>query len=87
MLPVSLLYTTFQHQAVEFWREAGIPLNKMILGLASYGRSMLMDGANLHTPGDSYSGRVPKGAPYTKAPGMYAYYEVPIRLLLAWHFQ
>ena len=87
MLSVSLLYPTFQHQAVEFWREAGIPLTKMILGLASYGRSMLMDGINLHTPGDSYSGRLPRGAPYTKAPGMYAYYEVPTRLLLVWQFQ
>ena len=48
----------------------------MVLGLATYGRSMLMNGPSLHKPGDPYSGRLPRGAPYTNAQGIYAYYEV-----------
>ena len=61
---------------MEFWRQAGIPLDKLILGVAAYGRSLVMNSPNLHHPGDPYTGKLPDAAPYTKEQGFYAYYEV-----------
>ncbi|KAK7113633.1 chitinase-3-like protein 1 [Littorina saxatilis] len=64
-----------QHQGVEMWRQSGVPLDKLVLGLAAYGRSMLLTSTSVHRPGDRFTGKYPAGAPYTKEAGFYAYYE------------
>lgn len=65
-----------ESQAIDMWENAGIPKQKLVLGFAAYGRSLLMSSPNLNKPGDSYTKQYPAAAPFTKAPGTYAYYEV-----------
>ena len=58
------------------WINANVPVSKLILGLAAYGRSLLMSRPELHSPGDEFTGQPGPEGRYTQEKGVYAYYEV-----------
>ena len=67
---------------VEAYLEAGIPKEKMVLGMGTYGRTFKVTGsltASDSGPGKPYSGPGSAG-PGTRIPGILAYYEIKSRL-------
>ena len=55
----------------------GAPRDKLVMGLATYGRTFQMSSPDLHNPGDAYNVGVPGDAgPVTAESGHLAYYEV-----------
>ncbi|CAD7077407.1 unnamed protein product [Hermetia illucens] len=61
--------------AVQSWLSAGASAEKLILGIAAYGRSYTLANANNRFVGATTSGPGPAG-PYTNAPGTLSYLEI-----------
>ncbi|XP_069798330.1 acidic mammalian chitinase-like isoform X2 [Narcine bancroftii] len=59
--------------AAKFWKENGLPLQKMIIGFPTYGRTFTLKLDN--RSGGTTLGPGPAGN-YTKDPGYWAYYEI-----------
>ena len=65
-----------QNASVYYWHSMGVPKDKLVLGLATYGRTFLMSGPAEHRPGDSFLGAGGPEGPYSATTGLLAYYEV-----------
>ena len=65
-----------QNASVHYWHSLGCPLDKLVLGLATYARTFLMSSAAQNQPGDSYRGAAGAVGPYSATAGFLAYYEV-----------
>ncbi len=65
-----------QNASVHYWHSLGCPLDKLVLGLATYARTFLMSSAAQNQPGDSYRGTAGSAGPYSATAGFLAYYEV-----------
>ncbi|XP_071101187.1 chitinase-3-like protein 2 [Haliotis cracherodii] len=64
-----------QNWTVQFWKQQGVPNEKLILGLATYGMSYtLMNPSNTWIGANATGGG--KGGRITKEPGILAYYEI-----------
>ena len=68
-----------QKWAANYWVSKGCPKNKLVIGMATYGRSFRLSNANNNGVGASASGS-PTAGTYTREAGMYAYYEVSVYL-------
>ncbi|KAI0209831.1 Acidic mammalian chitinase [Lamellibrachia satsuma] len=60
---------------VDYWMSQGAPANKLVVGMAFYGKTFTLTSAAHHDVGDPKSG-VGKQGPFTKLPGFLAFYEV-----------
>lgn len=58
-----------------YWTEFGVPPDKLVLGLATYGRTFRMASSSQHQVGDPHWGAGDQG-PYSATAGFLAYYEV-----------
>ena len=65
-----------QNSSVHYWHSLGCPLDKLVLGLATYARTFLMSSAAQYQPGDPYLGTAGPPGPYSATAGFLAYYEV-----------
>nr|XP_032837222.1 chitotriosidase-1-like [Petromyzon marinus] len=70
----SINQTDTVESSVQTWLRGGVPPQKLVVGLPTYGRSFTLSGASTIV-GAPVSGAGLPG-PYTKQPGMLAYYEV-----------
>jgi chitinase len=61
--------------AANYWVSGGCARNKLVIGLATYGRSFTLVDGNNNDMGAPTSGAGPAG-PFTREAGFYAYYEV-----------
>ncbi|KAL8595073.1 hypothetical protein ACOMHN_002051 [Nucella lapillus] len=61
-----------QNASVHYWHTMGCPLDKLVLGLASYGRTFLMSSSSQHQPGDTFLGAAGAAGPYSATPGFLA---------------
>ena len=73
--------------AVSYWLKSGAPANKIVVGLAAYGRSFTLKNSSQHTPGSLTIGGGNPG-PFTKEGGFLSYYEICENLKAGWtrHF-
>ncbi|MCL4168009.1 UNVERIFIED_CONTAM: hypothetical protein GTU68_001441, partial [Idotea baltica] len=58
-----------------YWHKLGVPRNKLIIGLPTYGRSFTLANANQNGLGAAASGAGEPG-PFTKEKGFMAYFEI-----------
>lgn len=65
-----------QNASVHYWHAMGVPKDKLVLGLATYGRTFLMSSQTQQQPGDPYLGAGGPVGPYSATTGFLAYYEV-----------
>ncbi|KAK7088566.1 chitinase-3-like protein 2 [Littorina saxatilis] len=66
-----------QNGSMFWWEKLGCPREKLVMGLATYGRTFKMTSSDLNKPGDLYEqGETGDGGPHTQTPGQLAYYEV-----------
>ncbi|XP_078319223.1 chitinase-3-like protein 1 isoform X3 [Crassostrea virginica] len=61
--------------AAEYWHQKGAPREKLIIGLATYGRSFTLVDSSQHGVGAPVSGAGLAG-PYTREKGFLSYYEI-----------
>nr|XP_022315651.1 chitinase-3-like protein 1 isoform X4 [Crassostrea virginica] len=61
--------------AAEYWHQKGAPREKLIIGLATYGRSFTLVDSSQHGVGAPVSGAGLAG-PYTREKGVLSYYEI-----------
>ncbi|KAK7469508.1 hypothetical protein BaRGS_00036487, partial [Batillaria attramentaria] len=87
----SVLYVTEQsdpvvrvNKAIQAWLTAGIPKDKLVVGLATYGRGVRLNSAQFHNIGDFYSRQLASAGPYTGIDGVMAYYEICQKLSGGW---
>lgn len=70
---------TFSHlykeYGVELWERLGAPKDKILVGLATYGRSFNLEDPKVHGMNAPVIGGGTEG-PYTRENGFLAYYEV-----------
>lgn len=59
---------------MKYWRDQGAPVEKLIVGFATYGRTFRTS-AGANGVGASASGPASAG-PYTREAGFWSYYEV-----------
>ncbi|XP_072305201.1 acidic mammalian chitinase-like [Eucyclogobius newberryi] len=59
---------------MKFWRDQGAPVEKLLVGLATYGRTFRISSPS-HSLGAPASGPAPAGA-YTREAGSWSYYEI-----------
>ena len=64
-----------QKWAAEYWKKQVSDPRKLVVGMAVYGRSMVLTDINKHDMGDPIKGAGPRGH-YTGEAGFWAYYEV-----------
>ena len=64
-----------QEWVVDYWMTRGAPAEKLVVGMAFYGKSFTLRSAAKHGVGDPKSGTGIQG-PFTKQPGFMAYFEV-----------
>ena len=63
--------------ALGYWIDNGFPANKIVLGLATYGRTFRLKNANNHGLGAHKADWTsPRRGTYTREPGFLAYYEI-----------
>ncbi|XP_027132347.1 acidic mammalian chitinase-like, partial [Larimichthys crocea] len=60
--------------AMKYWRDQGAPLEKLMIGFATYGRTFRLSTAN-NSVGASASGAASAG-PFTREAGFWSYYEI-----------
>ena len=65
-----------QNASVYYWHSMGVPKDKLVLGMATYGRTFLMSSPTQHQPRDPYLGAGGPVGPYSATAGFLAYYEV-----------
>lgn len=65
-----------QNASVFYWTQMGAPPEKLVLGLATYGRTLRMASSSQHQPGDSFLQAAGDSGPYSATPGFLAYYEI-----------
>ncbi|XP_025091740.1 acidic mammalian chitinase-like [Pomacea canaliculata] len=66
-----------QNTSVTDWIAAGIPADKLVMGLATYGRTYKMASRDLSRPGDSFStGQGGDAGAFSGTPGFLAFYEI-----------
>lgn len=74
---------------MKYWRDNGTPVEKLMMGFATYGRTFRLSSSNTGV-GAPASGAASAG-PYTREAGFWSYYEVespPITsgcVILHWH--
>ncbi|XP_068718578.1 chitinase-3-like protein 1 [Montipora capricornis] len=61
--------------SVRYWRDEGMPCQKIVLGLATYGRAFKLKDLNNHGLGAPARGQADPGM-YTKESGFLSYYEI-----------
>ncbi|XP_078402656.1 acidic mammalian chitinase-like [Cetorhinus maximus] len=61
--------------AAKYWRDNGLPADKMIIGFPTYGRTFTLKTSTNQSVGAPAVGPGPAGI-YTKDPGYWAYYEI-----------
>ena len=54
-----------QNSSVHYWYSLGCPLDKLVLGLATYARTFLMSSAAQYQPGDPYLGTAGPPGPFS----------------------
>ncbi|XP_033726410.1 uncharacterized protein LOC117315998 [Pecten maximus] len=64
-----------QDWAVDHWLSNGTPLNKLVMGIATYGRTFTLANANNHSMGAAARGAGSAGK-YTREGGFLSYYEI-----------
>ena len=69
-------YNLYQDWAARYWVEKGTPANKLIIGLATYGRTYTLADANNNGMGAPAVGSGGNAGPFTATQGFLAYYEV-----------
>ncbi|KAJ7174359.1 bacteriodes thetaiotaomicron symbiotic chitinase [Mycena filopes] len=62
-------------QSVTLFQRAGVPIDRIVLGLGFYGRSFELNSATCSTPGCPFSGPAPPG-PCTAAEGILSFSEI-----------
>ena len=60
---------------VDYWLSKGASADKLVVGMAFYGKSLKLLSADKHDVGDQKVGAGTNG-PFTNLPGFVAYYEV-----------
>ncbi|XP_046581952.1 chitinase-3-like protein 1 [Haliotis rubra] len=60
-------------EAIQWWHRAGVPKHKLVVGLASYGRSFQLTSSSYGLGAPAAKG-IP--GPYTREGGFWAYYEI-----------
>lgn len=65
---------------MKYWRDQGAPLEKLMIGFATYGRTFRLSTAN-NGVGASASGAASAG-PFTREAGFWCYYEVSVKFNL-----
>ena len=75
--------TANQDWAVNTWIDNGTPSEKLILGIATYGRSFKLLNRNAYTIGSTSSGAGTAGY-YTKESGFLAFYEICGKIQSGW---
>ena len=63
------------HKTVQYWIDQGAPANKLVLGLATYGRGWKLHEECQSDLGSKMDGAAPAGQ-YTREAGFMAYYEI-----------
>lgn len=66
-------------KGLDAWINGGFPKEKIVLGLATYGRSFTLTNSSNHEIGDKASGGGKTG-PYTSIAGYISYYEICMKL-------
>ncbi|XP_072419783.1 acidic mammalian chitinase-like [Chiloscyllium punctatum] len=61
--------------AAKYWRENGLPAEKLIIGFPTYGRTFMLKSSANNSGGAPTVGPGPAGI-YTRDPGYWAYYEI-----------
>ena len=73
-----------QAHVVDYWLSKGAAADKLVVGMAFYGKSLKLLSADKHDVGDQKVGTGTKG-PFTNLPGFLAYYEVRSSLNIMQH--
>lgn len=69
-----------QNASIHYWLSTGVPSEKLVLGMATYGRSFRIDSSANSLPGSPFNGQGDIG-PYSGTAGFLAYYEVSLLYL------
>ena len=69
------MYSLLQEWVTNYWLAGGAPANKLVIGLALYGRALALTNAADNGMGAPIKGPAPAG-PATREKGFWAYYEV-----------
>lgn len=73
-------FSTFQDHAMRYWRDQGVPAEKLNLGFAAYGRTFTLSSQSSEV-GASIRGAGNAGR-YTKEAGFWSYYEVKLQAVI-----
>ncbi|XP_069122701.1 chitinase-3-like protein 1 [Argopecten irradians] len=72
-----------QDFAITHWIDAGAPPIKLVMGLATYGRTFTLADDNVYSDGSPASG-IGSPGPYTRKPGLLGFYEICTNLQNGW---
>ncbi|KAJ8400202.1 hypothetical protein AAFF_G00398960 [Aldrovandia affinis] len=61
--------------AMKYWRDNGVPAEKLRMGFAAYGRTFRLASSSANGLGDTATGAASAG-PYTREAGFWSYYEI-----------
>ncbi|KAJ8360534.1 hypothetical protein SKAU_G00170590 [Synaphobranchus kaupii] len=68
-------FNTVSDFAMRYWRDNGVPVEKLRMGFATYGRTFRLANAASNGVGDTTTGPASAG-PFTREAGFWAYYEI-----------
>ena len=77
-IKVHVIYSFIQAWSANYWVDRGTPKDKLIIGLATYGRGFMLTNPSEDQPGSSALGASPPGD-FTGEEGFYSYYEVSMQ--------
>ena len=74
-LGVTVDFCCTQDFAINYWLDGGCPKEKIMVGMATYGRAWTLEDPEQHCLACPTKGAAPAGQ-FTREGGFYAYYEV-----------